>query len=443
MMMTRRFLFLLTALLGLSGCSSGPDCFTSGGVSAPTRQLGVLVVDEPAQLLLSPQFLRSCDTGIPPEPTSLSVELSDPDNEPVEHQARMGNPTTSSAFLHFTPDKPGRYHVFAAFEPVGGIQQFDLYAAKNRSAEAPLHRLSQACRAVERTQRGGWLCDTDFIRDGSVVTKFTGSRVAVAGDVVWVADSLRVQRFVDTGAALELSGTLQHVHGSAEFLLASTDELVILHGTTLQRITFNGTALASVGATLWQPGGEPVTPGGPKGLLLRKGDQLAVVASTLLSTGTANLACAYRLEAGRFVRAASDCQTFTGQIVGFEQHILWTASATFSSNTFSDLRRLEWEGGTLVSQASLPLSSDLELPSQDFARRNSVVPVIITVPLAASNQRSRGAVVVYSPERRTLQLEFLDPDLAAPVASSTLLWGSPGAGGTGAGVHIRVRPTTP
>jgi hypothetical protein len=265
----------------------------------------------------------------------------------------------------------------------------------------------------------------------------------VAGDVVWVVDALRIQRFVDTGTALESSGPLEHAQGRAEFLLASADELVILHDTTLQRITFNGTALASTGASPWQPGSTPVTPMGPKGLLLRTGDQLAIVSSTVMSTGPANLACAYRLEAGRFVRTSANCQTFTGQIVGFEQSIIWTASETFTANLFSDLRRLEWGGSTLEDQASLPLGSDLELPSRDLTLRNSVVPVVIAIALSSSNQRPRGAVAVYSPERRTLLLEFLDSEIPAPIASSSLLWGSPAIGGTSAGARIRVRPTTP
>jgi hypothetical protein len=400
----------------------------------------VVIVGEQVNLFIAPQIPGGCGTELeaPPVPTNLSVEVAGPDNLPVQHQARIGTPTTSSATLQFTPDKPGRYHVFAAFDPVGGIQQFDLYAARDRSAEAPLQTLSQNCGALERTRRGGWLCDGNFLRDGRVVRTFSG-RIAVAGDVVWTATETSIQRFVDTGGTTFESVGMPHSQGTVEFLLATPDELVVLHGTTLQRVVFNGTELSSTGISNWDPGLSPLSPPGPRGLLLRAGDQLAVVSSAVTAAPT-HAACSYRLDGGRFVRTTTTCQIFTGRVVGFEPAVLWTGTEAFSPSTFSDLRRLEWGANGLVEVASLPLGTKLELATHSISLRSSVVPVV-NVPISATNPRPRGTVAVYSPERRTLLLELLDSEIPTPRASAQLLWGLPATGSSG--LRVRVRPSTP
>ncbi|MBN1206056.1 MAG: hypothetical protein JXB05_14150 [Myxococcaceae bacterium] len=442
-MKTLRLLFLLAAGMGLSGCPE-PPCFGGGGGNTGVPlQTSVVLMGEQVRLPIAPQFVSGCGTGFDalPAPSTLSVEISGPDNLLVEHQAKMGSPSTAVATIEFTPDKQGRYHVFAAFDPVGGIHQIDLYAARDRSAEAPLQSLPNHCGALERTRRGGWLCDGAFMRDGTVLRRFTG-RVAVAEDVVWVATETSVQRFVDLGGtALEPAGSLAHSQGSVEFLLGTPDELVLLHSTTLQRVTFDGTELSSTGTSSWQPDLSPLTPPGPRGLLLRAGDHLAVVTSTSTSssTGLTNRVCPYQLEGGRFVRTATSCRTFANRVVGFEPAVLWMGTETFSGNVFSDLRRLEWGSTGLVEVASLPLGSNLELSTHAIGLRTSIVPVV-NVPISSTSPRPRGTVAVYSPERRTLLLELLDSEIPQPLASSHLLWGPTSTSPT---QRIRVRPSTP
>ncbi len=441
MMKTRRFLCLLGALLGLSGCPGPGPCSVGVNPSSTPRDMSIIVVGEQVRLLVSPGIPENCDPAVDvPSPESFSVEISDPNNLPVDSQATLGTPSTSSATIRFTPTKQGRYHVFAAFDPVGGLQQFDLYAARDRSAEAPVQTLTRSYNALERTQHGGWLGDSDFLRDGGLVQQFTGSRLAAAGDVVWAVSSTRIQRLVDTGTGLELSASLTHSQGAAMFLLASANELVILHAGVLQRITFDGTQLASTGVTSWVAGNAPIGQPSLQAILLRTGDQLALVTGKMSTSGSPFLqVCPYTLQGGRFVSSGASCQLLSTEVMGFEPNVLWTGSRFSSLDMFNDVHRMEWTGTALVDQASLPLGQSFKVTTHTPELRNTAIPVI--TPLFPSlDARNRATVPVYAPDRGIL-LELLDADIPAPSASPTLLWGAPSSSSTGS--RIRIRPSTP
>ncbi|WP_224246809.1 hypothetical protein [Hyalangium gracile] len=435
-----RLTCLLGALLGLSGCPTSP-CF-NGSTSAPPQQTSVVLVGEEVRLRISPLGQSSCDGDIEaPTPLSLSAEISGPDNLPVSSQATLGSPPSSSATVRFTPEKQGRHHVFAAFDPVGGIQQFDLYAARDRSAEAPVQLLSQPCQSLERTRRGGWACDSTFVRDGVLMESFPGFRLAVSGDVVWAISTTQILRFVDTGTALESTATLNYGPSAIRFVLASADEVVLMHDTTLQRFVFDGTQLTSTGLTNWVPGTGSVGPSNLRGVLLRAGDRLATVAGSVTNGSFITLEiCAYQLQAGRFVRTTAACQKIGNEVVGFEPSVLWTASKFTFSDSVNDVRRMEWTGTSLVEQASLPLGTNFRIPLRMPESRNTIVPVILSsIPVVPG--RNRPTVPVYSPDRRDLLLELLDTEIPEPNASSGLLWGTPATGGTGQ--RVRIRPSTP
>ncbi|HYI01562.1 hypothetical protein [Hyalangium sp.] len=441
-----RFLFFLGALLGLSGCPDTP-CFGGGSTVAPPSQGGVILVGEQVRLQVSPTLNSGCGLEAEARPATLTVEVYGPDNQLVESQATLGNPSSALATLKFTPDKPGRYHIFAAFDPIGGIHQFDLYAARDRSAEAIPYTLSKACNGLERTKRGGWLCDSEFVRDGTVVRRFSGNRVAVAGDVVWDVGTSQVQRFVDTGTSLELTGTVSVSASPADFLLASETELLALRGPTLDRILFDGTALAVKGrAQLSSPLGTIGTTG-LRAFLLRNGDRLAVVTNAP-SGGTSqpfntftNQVCAYRIEPERIVRTTDPCPTFTGNVVGYEPSVVWVGTPHPFGAGLVDLRRLEWTAATgIAEQASLPLGMNFEVLTLEFNMRNSVVPVIIN-PATGVNSRTRATIAVYAPEQRAILLELLDAEFTAPSASTHLMWNPPTTGLQNS--KVRVRPTTP
>ncbi|MFL5346736.1 MAG: hypothetical protein ACJ8AT_18295 [Hyalangium sp.] len=440
MLKTCRFLCLLGALLGLSGCPS-PGCAVPVS-SSSFQEASVIIVGEQVRLQVSPQTPATCEaTEEVPTPESISVEISGPDNLPVDSQATLGSPTTDDATVRFTPTKQGRYHVFAAFDPVGGIQQFDLYSARDRSAEAPLQTLPQSCNALERTRRGGWLCDTDFLRDGAFVQRFTNARLAADGDVVWVVSPTQILRMVDTGTALQLSASRTNTVGQATFLLASAGELVILYGSAIERITFDGTQLNSTGLTSWVPSNMPINQQSLQGVLLRAGDQLA----TVTGGGSVNFGvpviqvCPYQLQSGRFVRTSANCQLIATEVVGFEPNALWTGTRVSVLDTFNEVHRMEWTGTALVDQASLPLGESFKLILHKPEVRNTVIPVI-TPSFPSISTRSRATVPVYVPDRGIL-LEQLDTELPEPTASTTLLWGNTSS--TSANLRVRTRPSTP
>ncbi len=441
-----RFLLLLAGLLGLGGCPNTPDCFDDGVGEAGNPFTSVIVVGESVRLRVSPTQHNVCaDEGDVPVPESLSVEISDPDNQPVENQATLGTPSSSNATVRFTASKQGRYHVLAAFAPVGGIQQFDLYAAKDRSAEAPSQALpTTKCGALERTQHGGWVCDSDFWRDGVRVRQFTGFRLAISGDVVWAVNSTQIQRWVDTGTQLQLTASAAQGYGSASFLLASDDELVALHGAAIARVIFDGLTVVSTGSTSFPPFSGTLGPETLSALLLRTGDQLALVsgAPNPTSSSTFIKVCPYQLQQGTFVRTSADCQFLSGDVVGFEPNALWLASRVFSNSPFAnDVRRLTWTGTVLGEQASLPLGDGFRLTVRSPETRSTIIPIIQPLSVLSSTVLL-ATVPVYSAERRSLLLEVLDTTVTDPDASANLLWGTPSGGGS-QGVRIRTRPSTP
>jgi hypothetical protein len=445
MMMLCRFLFLLGALLGLSGCPDEP-CITDS-IGIPTPQPGVIVVGEEARMRVTPLILGDCGSENPESPHTLSVEVSGPDNLPVPNQSALGKPPRASATVTFTPDKPGRYHVFAAFEPVGGIQQFDFYAARNRSAEAPLHTLPQLCGALERTRRGGWVCDSNFVRDGNVVRRFNGARLAVAGDVVWAVDGSQIQRFVDTGTALELTAIWTGGSIPIDALIASETELLAIRAAGIDRIVFDGaTALALKGSAFIPVSSGTVGSTGLRGLLVRSGDLLMVItnASTNSTAQPPNSftsqACPYRIEPERILRTTDPCQTFTGDVVGYEPGGLWVGLRFPFGELLADLRWVELTGGKLVEQASLPLGMNFETVKRPFSLRNTAIPVLIS-PGSPLDSRFRPTIPVYAPDQRGILLEFLDSEMPQPSASTSLLWG--GTNGSTSALRIRVRPATP
>ncbi|KFE60839.1 hypothetical protein [Hyalangium minutum] len=446
MLKTCRFLLLLGVLWGLTGCPDTP-CFDGGVGVFPGAQPGVILVGEPARLEVAPSAVSACGQQFDTTPESLTVEVYGPDNQPVASQATLGNPTSALAIVKFTPDKPGRYHVFAAFDPVGGIQQMDLYAARNRSAEAPLFNLPSLCTSLERTQRGGWLCDLQFLRDGKLVKGFTSGRLAVAGDVVWVASSAQVQRYVDTGTELLLTASRSTNVSSAEFLLATENELLMLSSSALDRFVYDGTQTLSFPSSVQVPvTSERVGTTGLSGLLVRSGDRLGLVTHAPPSGGVqpfnsfTTQVCSYRLEGERIVRTADPCQTFTGKVVGYEPGVLWVGTPLSFGEQFSDLRRLEWTAAGIAEQASLPLGQNFQLSPQPFSPRNWVVPVVMS-PVSTVGFANRVTVAVYSPERRSILLEMLDTELTNPSASGSLLWTGPSSGPLTP--RVRVRPTTP
>jgi hypothetical protein len=431
----------LTLALGLCACEPEQCTFFT---PPPDQRPGLFLVNERVSLPLQPLFQDVCEDGKSATPTGISAEIYDPDQLPVENQASL-DPSGQNATLEFTPRKPGRYHIFAAFEPVGGIHQFDAYAAVDRTAEAPFQTLPKECSSLERTRSGTFACGLELFRDGKQVLQLAGGRLAVSGDVVWRVDTTEISRYVDTGAAITLTGTLTHTAGAPEAILATETELVVLHASKLQRFVFDGQTLARTGDTLWDAPPLPLRPDGPRGAMVRTGDRLAVISNLFVSIGSQLNVCTFQLDQGRFVRTQNSCEQLPGVVVGFEPSVLWVGEEASDRFTVLTVHRMEWTGTQWLERGSLDLGQVLRLPFslQTNLKRTEVVPVFDSPPLNF-NSPLRNVVPVYVPNQVRLGLDFLDANVTRAQASSSLFWGAPVLGTIGGGTsRIRLRPSTP
>jgi hypothetical protein len=441
-MMTRLFnsmVWLLT--LGLWGCSSSSDtpCNTAPDPT-PAAPMALLVVDEPVRMSLSPFESGGCaPVGVLPE--RLTAELTGPDGQVVPSEASMNLPDSLNGTLRFTPRKPGLHHFIAAFEPVGGLQQFDLHVARDGSAQAPLTKYPGSCQTLERTDHGSLVCGSQVIRaDRFLLANLPAGRTAVAGNVVWLAGSTRIQRYVDTGTKLELSATLSHTEGAAAFIMATPDELLVLYPQALQRITFDGAVLVSTGRTAWA-GADTLNIYSERlhGLLLRSGARLALVSRAPASEGLGLLACSYQLEAAGPVRTGEPCQFLPDRLLGYERSVLWMGTQIPGRPGIDTLHRMEWTGSQLETRGSLFVGPSLSVGASGIQGPTSV-PTLQAAPNELRGLPMRAGVPVYLPGEDQLSIESLDVELVGPQASSTLFWGT---SRSESGSRIRQRPSTP
>ncbi|SEU34657.1 hypothetical protein [Stigmatella erecta] len=431
----------LALLAGLPGCPDPIGC--AEGPAPQPFVMELVLVGAPARVMV-----QAAMPGCSPEqtrPSSLAVELSGPDNLPVPVQKAFDPATPTLSVLHFLPQQAGRYHLFAAFDPVGGIIQADLHAARDRSGETAPVLLPFECGTLERTQAGAWVCDARVLREGTLVRSFPGSRLAVAGEVVWRMEPQRFERYVDTGTELVLTGTWPHAEGKVEAVLATPETLVALHGQTVQHVAFDGTALTGGGPTRWATGTELPSGLGPQAVLMRAGDTLAIAAGRPFgsSSSFSHQACPYTLVNGRLERTASACTGFNGTVAGYEPGGLWVEE--FS--TPPTLSYHEWTPGGLMPRAALSLNG-LQTFSLTAEGKNTSVPVLTssqTFPssLGRTLRPPHALMPAYDAVQRRLLLEYLDSGLGLPQASSTLLWGRTTAFTSGSpltGLRVLSRP---
>jgi hypothetical protein len=229
--------------------------------------------------------------------------------------------------------------------------------------------------------------------------------------------------------------------------MATENELLTLRGLTLERITYSGAATLGTPGTVQLPSMSGVLgTSGLRAILVRDGDRLGVVTNAAGSGGVqptntfTNQVCSYRIDPDRIVRTTDPCQTFTGNVEGYEPNVLWVGTPFSFGDEIADLRRLGWTAAGIAEQASLPLGRSFKLSNQSLGLRNWVVPVVISSGPTA-NAHNRATVAVYSPERRSILLEFLDAEMPEPSASGTLQWTGPASGSQTP--RARVRPATP
>ena len=446
-----RFAFCALVLLGLTGCSGEtpgepPPPFCEATPPSPfpgsVQHSGLMKVGQRFTLSVPPVNPSVCRG--PTNPTSVTAEIEGPGGEPVEGQIQLGEPN-APATLQFTPVRPGPHHILVAFAQEGGLHQFDFHAVMDHSASTPSHTLNRVCTSLERTQQGSWVCDIEVLRGETVVTTFPYSRLAVAGDVLWVLSRTALRRYVDTGTDLVLTGSLSHSQGTATFLLASADELAAVHEGTLALYTFSGGTLASAGPTPWNRPSAPVGPSdSPYGVLLREGSQFSLVTREVANSLSVVQTCPYQLDSGRLQRTADTCLQLRGDVVGFEPRVLWTRLPPALSGTRLEqglIHRWEWSGGRLAEAGSVSLGAHVRLVFPPMASP-SVVPVIVA-DQSGSFSGSLTAVAVWSPERRAILFEHLDAEVSELHASPTFYWGNTLQSAPYQFTKIRLRPQAP
>jgi len=451
MAFVRTFLFALRALvlLGLAGCSDPvigdpPICdIAPSPVSGPSQNSGLMKVGQRFTLFVSPSGPSPCGSGVI-RPTSVTVEIEGPHGEPVEGQIQLGA-DSSPATVQFTPVSPGPHHILVAFSQVGGLHQFDFHAVMDNSTTAPSFTVNKACTSLERTRQGLWVCNSEVLRGESVLGSFPGSRLAVAGDVIWVVGGDLIRRYVDTGGALALEGFMDHTQGEATFLLPSPDELLVVHlNGTLALYTLSGGTLASAGTTPWSRPGAMMGSSGPFGLLLRDGNQLGLVTHTTVNSQTVAQVCPYQLVSGRPQRTTGACVVLGGDVVGFEPRVLWTRLPPFLSGGRVEqgrLHRWEWTDGRLVEAGSVSLGLNARLIFPAMLAPSNVP--IIYADRSGSFSGDLTAVAVWSAERRTILFEHLDSEIISTFASPTFYWGVLPQTGSTWTTKIRLRSPAP
>jgi hypothetical protein len=430
-------------LLGLTGCEEEPPP-VCGVVPAPPGaglRLGLLKAGERVILSIPPVAAQTCLEE--PFPTSITAEIEGPGGEPVAHEAQLGA-QGQPALLEFTPVRPGRYHILVSFSQMGGLHQLDLHAVVDSTRTAPSHTLPRTCASLERTLQGAWVCDTEVHRGDTLVRSFPASRLAVAGDVLWEVSGTQVRRFVDTGTDLVMTGSMGHSQGGNSFLLASADELAVVHDSSLALYTFSNGTLSSAGPEAWSRPSVPVSSPGPSGVLLREGNQLALVTFASNQNGPRVQVCPYQLAAGKLQRTPASCSHVTGDTVGFEPTVLWTRDppqAVGNRLEQGTIHRWEWTGGQLVARSTAALGEHARVVFPPLTS-NAHAPVIYSEP-SSNFPRSIWAVALWSAERQEILFEHLDAEVVEMRASPHFYWGRTSYEPFDRTTKIRIRSQAP
>ncbi|MFP2908749.1 hypothetical protein ACLESD_27610 [Pyxidicoccus sp. 3LFB2] len=455
-----RWMCLLTALLALgggSGCPGEPIPCING---APAQRQGpsVFGVGTEAVFTVGADLTRACDEpNSVRHPESVTVEVKDPENQPVPATATLtGNGTTAT--IRFTPTVKGRHHVIVAFAPVGSLHQLSIFAGEDRRQEPALTTLPTGtpCLYLGRTTRGTWVCDAQARRGPDGAPQALGTTpgsgpTAVAGDVVWTVDGERVLRYVDTGTGpLQLTGTAPYPRDSTSAgsfsqgphaRLATPDELVVLGDAFLHRYTFTEAAGVDAAPTTgWVPEEAPLAFGGDlaRGLLVRAGARLLVVTRTSdpRTFEPRTFACPYRPgNSGDYRPVQGEaCHTLVGEPVGYEEGVVWTHTFISSGPTpVSLLRRYTATSGRLQEEGAFTLDGQFIL-NRPSLRPGPALPFLTPLSSSAPFVGPR-----WDATRGLLELELLPEHLgaSAPQLGEHFLWMTGSFNGTGIRVYPR------
>ncbi|NMO15589.1 hypothetical protein HPC49_44150 [Pyxidicoccus fallax] len=448
----------LLVLGGATACPTPEPCF-SGPQGQPPTQERVFGMDQEVVLDVRATLTHACDptTVEARRPESVTVEVYDPENQPVPATAEL---SLAGATVRFTPTMRGRHHVLVAFAPVGSLHQLDVLVVEDHR-EAP--RLAffpsvTTCPYVDRTTQGTWLCGAKALREPreplQQLATSSHPTVAVAGDVVWVLDGNEVRRYVDRGsgplaptgtATLPLNAGTPRTPGP-DSRGATPEELLLVRNGSLYRYTFSEsggvasaptTVLSFIDASSSMMGNDSTS-----ALLLRTGARLLVVGSARdpRTFESRTVVCPYELDTLGAYAPVLDipCQAPEGNVVGYEADVLWTTTTEFSAGQSKvTLHRYPAASGRLVAEGTLALNGGITAYPSSL-RPGPILPIL----------RSTGSYVPAVMARWNATTGLVDLEVA-PGAGSTsdvsyfgerFIWVEH-QGGTG-GVTVYARPST-
>ena len=385
--------FRLISLLWLAGCgpapfhyrlhehARGPEVVFAG--TAVRLELFVTTPGENARDTSNPSTLRCSVTA----PSGTSVECV---------ATRWVRPSldedNGTAKLSFTPSESGWHDVMATVAE-GGEFRWRLYALEKRGEV--ITTLDRRCGWLDRFADGAWLCDGVFLREGELAQPLHVELTALSGDFVWTFASGRLARLREplAGQSFTLPGqTFDTGLGTITALLATPDEVLVVHRQGVLRIALDGTGALAQTATR-------STSFADQSVARRLGDVL-LVGSTLVPfvVGTDPAAppdaqsevCTFTITHSEFSPVA--CRRYPGQVRG------------------------EVEGGVLLGPATRLRAVSVDL--------DDGVELALPTPLAAVPFTARGLAmlptgVIPRLSEGTLRLESW---AGATAASEQFVW---------------------
>ncbi|MFY2563440.1 hypothetical protein ACN469_37950 [Corallococcus terminator] len=392
-----RLAAIVLALVLGAGCPGDPvpgDCIQGGTSTAPTL---LAPLGQPVALLVSAATNMDCGRAGDAVPESVTVEVQDPNNLPVEATATV-NSWTWMANVRFTPTMTGRYHLIVSFAPVGSLQQFDVYVAEDERQRPSVARVTNKaeCLHLARTRGGTWVCDGRAFRESGEQEQPVGQArnpaVAVVGDVVWSLFEGQVRRYVDPGTGpLVLTGTAPFplnasMDTTPHTRLATEDEYVLVDATTVYRYIFReGTGVLAVPTSEWAGlPGLTFSPDGTQVIALRADTTLWLVhrLQEPVTFVARTWACPFQLGAqDTYVPVpGKPCTPVTGEPLGYGEGVLWMRVMRSSGQGFSSvlLRYTVTAGHGLQEAGELPLDPGLSVSPPEL-RYGPTLPVVTSL----------------------------------------------------------------
>lgn len=184
-------------------------------------------------------------------------EVLDPGNQPLaaEFVQLPGADSAGGARVRFTPPTAGSYLITVRFEPSLGQFQRVLRVGRDRRAEPRIVDAmpfpSSECVSLDRTLAGSIVCLRSpsalvvVVRAGQIAETFPYGHASVIGNTVWLVTDQRLERRVDTGASLVLTGSLSaNRTWSVNASFFDEERAVLLDGSQLRGpVRWNGTEL--------------------------------------------------------------------------------------------------------------------------------------------------------------------------------------------------------